>query len=79
MFVPSPTSRTGKRVYLSLWDLFWALVSPIVALYVRDPCDLDSARLDSGRLLLGAVVRLCAGGFFCASPSGRDDAVFFGP
>src|SRR5438445_2302490 len=36
MHVPSPTSRTGKRVYLSLWDLFWALVSPILALYVRD-------------------------------------------
>jgi lipopolysaccharide/colanic/teichoic acid biosynthesis glycosyltransferase len=36
MHVPTPTSRTGKRVYLSLWDLFWAVVSPIVALYVRD-------------------------------------------
>ena len=36
MYVPSPTSRTGKRVYLSLWDLFWALISPIIALYVRD-------------------------------------------
>jgi hypothetical protein len=22
--------------YLSLWDLFWALVSPILALYLRD-------------------------------------------
>src|SRR5205085_1049760 len=37
MQVPSPTSRTGKRVYLSLWDVFWALVSPILALYLRDP------------------------------------------
>src|SRR5262245_50188344 len=37
MYVPSPTSRTGKRVYLSLWDLFWAVVSPLVALYLRDP------------------------------------------
>lgn len=36
MHVPSPTSRTGKRVYLSLWDIFWALVSPLIALYLRD-------------------------------------------
>ena len=36
MRVPLPTSRTGKRVYLSLWDLFWALASPVVALYLRD-------------------------------------------
>jgi lipopolysaccharide/colanic/teichoic acid biosynthesis glycosyltransferase len=36
MFVPSPTSRSGKRVYLSVWDLFWVLTSPIVALYLRD-------------------------------------------
>src|SRR5262249_4315597 len=35
MRVPSPTSRSGTRVYLSLWDLFWALVSPVLALYVR--------------------------------------------
>src|SRR5262245_8869831 len=36
MWVPSPTSRSGKRIYLSLWDLFWVLVSPILALYLRD-------------------------------------------
>src|SRR5215475_2785498 len=36
MRVPTPSSRTGRRVYLSLWDLFWALVSPLLALYVRD-------------------------------------------
>src|SRR5262245_39798815 len=36
MHVPSPTSRSGNRIYLSLWDLFWALVSPILALYLRD-------------------------------------------
>jgi lipopolysaccharide/colanic/teichoic acid biosynthesis glycosyltransferase len=36
MRVPSPTSRSGTRVYLSLWDLFWALVSPALALYLRD-------------------------------------------
>jgi lipopolysaccharide/colanic/teichoic acid biosynthesis glycosyltransferase len=37
MRVPSPTSRSGTRVYLSLWDLFWAVVSPVLALYLRDP------------------------------------------
>src|SRR5262245_41093765 len=31
-----PTSRSGSRIYLSIWDLFWALASPIVALYLRD-------------------------------------------
>ena len=37
MHVPSPTSRSRKRVYLSLWDLTWALASPFLALYLRDP------------------------------------------
>ena len=37
MIVHSPTSRSRKRIYVSLWDLFWALVSPILALYLRDP------------------------------------------
>jgi lipopolysaccharide/colanic/teichoic acid biosynthesis glycosyltransferase len=36
MRVPTPTSRSGTRVYLSLWDLFWAVVSPVLALYLRD-------------------------------------------
>src|SRR6266436_2754806 len=27
MRVPSPTSRSGTRIYLSLWDLFWAVVA----------------------------------------------------
>jgi FlaA1/EpsC-like NDP-sugar epimerase len=36
MRVPSPTSRNGKKIYLSLWDLVWALVTPILALYLRD-------------------------------------------
>jgi lipopolysaccharide/colanic/teichoic acid biosynthesis glycosyltransferase len=36
MSVPSPTSRSRKRIYVSLWDLFWALFSPILALYLRD-------------------------------------------
>ena len=36
MRVPSPTSRSGTRVYLSLCDLFWALVSPVLALYLRN-------------------------------------------
>jgi hypothetical protein len=34
--VHSPTSRSGSSIYLSIWDLFWALVSPIAALYLRD-------------------------------------------
>ena len=25
MRVHSPTSRSGSRIYLSIWDLFWAL------------------------------------------------------
>src|SRR5712691_10812139 len=37
MSIPSPTSRSGRKIYLSLWDLFWALASPPVALYLRDP------------------------------------------
>src|SRR5438132_11605424 len=36
MRVPSPTSRTGRRTYLSLWDLLWALASPFLALVIRD-------------------------------------------
>ena len=36
MRVPSPSSRSGTRIYLSLWDLFWALVSPILALHLRE-------------------------------------------
>jgi lipopolysaccharide/colanic/teichoic acid biosynthesis glycosyltransferase len=36
MRVHSPTSRSSSRTYLSLWDLLWALVSPIGALYLRD-------------------------------------------
>src|SRR5437660_1682986 len=36
MHVASPTSRSGTRVYLSLWVLFWAVVSPVVALLLRD-------------------------------------------
>src|SRR5437867_4787556 len=36
MHVPSPTSRSGTRVYLSVWDLFLAVVSLVVALLLRD-------------------------------------------
>src|SRR6516162_8447722 len=32
----SPTSRSSSKIYLSIWDLFWALVSPILALLLRD-------------------------------------------
>ena len=37
MRVPIPTSRSRKRIYLSLWDFFWATASPLLALYLRDP------------------------------------------
>jgi lipopolysaccharide/colanic/teichoic acid biosynthesis glycosyltransferase len=37
MHLPLPTSRSGKRIYLSAWDLSWAVISPILALYIRDP------------------------------------------
>ena len=37
MSIPSPTSRSGKRVYLSAWDFFWAVASPPLALYLHDP------------------------------------------
>src|SRR6202048_4417882 len=36
MSMPSPTSRSGRRIYLSLCDLLWALLSPLAALYLRD-------------------------------------------
>ena len=36
MRVHSPTSRSGSRIYLSIWDLSWALTSPGLALYLRD-------------------------------------------
>ena len=37
MYVPSPTSRSRKKIYLSAWDLLWAVGSPPLALYLRDP------------------------------------------
>jgi hypothetical protein len=37
MRIPSPTSRSHKRIYLSLWHLTWAVGSPLLALYLRDP------------------------------------------
>ena len=36
MRIPTPTSRSRKRIYMSLWDVFWATVSPLLALYLRD-------------------------------------------
>ncbi len=36
MSILLPTSRADRRVYLSVWDLFWAVISPILALYLRD-------------------------------------------
>ena len=34
MHLPSPTSRQRKKVYLSIWDVFWALLSPLLALWM---------------------------------------------
>ena len=31
-----PTSRSKKKIYMSILDVFWALVSPLLALYVGD-------------------------------------------
>jgi len=47
MRVPSPTSRSRKRVYLSLWDLAWAVGSPLLALYLRNPAIFDRTDLTS--------------------------------
>src|ERR1700731_1277969 len=35
MSMPSPPSRSGQRIYLSVCDLLWAVASPLVALYLR--------------------------------------------
>ena len=34
MGLPSPTSRRKNKVYLSIWDVLWALVSPLAALWM---------------------------------------------
>jgi lipopolysaccharide/colanic/teichoic acid biosynthesis glycosyltransferase len=36
MSMPSPTSRSGQRIHLSICDLLWALLSPLAALYLRE-------------------------------------------
>src|SRR5260370_8891216 len=40
MALPSPTSRRKKKVYVSMWDVFWALVSRILALWLGDALGL---------------------------------------
>ena len=53
MRVHSPTSRSGSRIYLSIWDLFWALVSPILALHLRDvDVNADVTKLVSNKSAL---------------------------
>jgi lipopolysaccharide/colanic/teichoic acid biosynthesis glycosyltransferase len=64
MGVPSPTARSGRRVYVSLWDLIWAVASPIVALWLRD-----------GDILLRAD--LTAVGYYWALASGFSVLAFF--
>jgi lipopolysaccharide/colanic/teichoic acid biosynthesis glycosyltransferase len=34
MRLPSPTSRRKNKVYLSIWDVLWALASPLPALWI---------------------------------------------
>jgi len=34
MRLPTPTSRRKNKVFLSIWDTFWALLSPIPALWM---------------------------------------------
>ena len=36
MGLPTPTSRRKNKVYLSIWDAFWALLSPLLALWMGD-------------------------------------------
>ena len=36
MGLPTPTSRRKNKVYLSIWDTFWALLSPLLALWMSD-------------------------------------------
>ena len=54
MRVHSPTSRSGSRIYLSIWDLFWAL-EPIQEVVESDESvvilwlALDSREGDSAR------------------------------
>ncbi|MDE2602191.1 MAG: sugar transferase [Bradyrhizobium sp.] len=36
MRLPSPTSRRNNKIYLSIWDLLWALLTPPIALWVVD-------------------------------------------
>jgi FlaA1/EpsC-like NDP-sugar epimerase len=36
MRIPVPSSRAARKAHLSFWDVMWALVTPILALYLRD-------------------------------------------
>ena len=76
MAVPSPSSRSGTRVYLSFWDLFWAVVSPVLALYLRDPGIVF--QLERARVLLAIFFGFCAGSLRRLGASGWHDALFFG-
>ena len=62
MRVHSPTSRSGSRIYLSIWDLSWALTAPVLALYLRDPNVIFNS--DSSALTyLGALCSFFGSGF----------------
>ena len=52
MRVHSPTSRSGSRIYLSIWDLFWAL-EPIQEVVESD----ESVVILCWRLIRGGSAR----------------------
>lgn len=50
MAVPSPTSRRKRKVDVSIWDAFWALASPLIALWLGGALVL--ARQDWSAILI---------------------------
>ena len=75
--VPSPTSRSGKRIYLSFWDVFWALVSPIIALYLRDALIIYPPDWSAIGLYWVHQRGIRPAGFFLIQASGRLQPQFF--
>src|SRR4051812_12581997 len=54
MAVPSPTSRRKVKVDVSIWDAFWSLASPLVALWLGGALVL--ARQDWNALLIYCAI-----------------------
>ena len=66
MRIGSPTSRSQSRFGLAPFDLFWAIVSPIVALALRDPTLLEFGDFSLGLSPAYEYALLTA---FCAIPA----------